>query len=278
MMNKMQESAPFFEELKKLRIERDIELSEVSTRTKISLEYLEAMESGDFTFLPYVYIRLFLKAYTVEIGAETEGILQQLDHLMDKKTPTEDLPPSEDDEESKELPEDGLVQSLLPSAIGDLPSSAVKVGVLIIVVFFGVWVVRQITNDESESMEPETGTPFIVAPKITDQELNSGFIPTDVDQELNLEAPYRLTLSSTRETWYEFESDYSGNITSASLLNGNDISMSFNEYLYLRLERTADVTVFLNGTEVFLLDAPYPTDIIYDGQRKQLLIRSYTPR
>ena len=236
------------------------------------------MESGDFTFLPYVYIRLFLKAYTVEIGAETEGILQQLDHLMDKKTPTEDLPPSEDDEESKELPEDGLVQSLLPSAIGDLPSSAVKVGVLIIVVFFGVWVVRQITNDESESMEPETGTPFIVAPKITDQELNSGFIPTDVDQELNLEAPYRLTLSSTRETWYEFESDYSGNITSASLLNGNDISMSFNEYLYLRLERTADVTVFLNGTEVFLLDAPYPTDIIYDGQRKQLLIRSYTPR
>ena len=97
-MNKMQESAPFFEELKKLRIERDIELSEVSTRTKISLEYLEAMESGDFTFLPYVYIRLFLKAYTVEIGAETEGILQQLDHLMDKKTPTEDLPPSEDDE------------------------------------------------------------------------------------------------------------------------------------------------------------------------------------
>ncbi len=277
-MNKMQESAPFFEELKKLRVERDIELSEVSTRTKISLEYLEAMEAGDFTFLPYVYIRLFLKAYTVEVGAETEEILQQLDHLMDKKTPTKDLPPSEDDEESKELPEDGLVQSLLPSAVGDIPSSAVKVGVLIIVVFFGVWVVRQITNDESESTEPETGTPFIVAPKITDQELNTGFIPTDVDQELNLEAPYRLALSSTRETWYEFESDYSGNITSASLLNGNDITMSFNEYLYLRLERTADVTVSLNGTEVFLQDAPYPTDIIYDGQRKQLLIRSYTPR
>ena len=277
-MNKMQESAPFFEELKKLRVERDIELSEVSTRTKISLEYLEAMESGDFTFLPYVYIRLFLKAYTVEIGAETEEILQQLDHIMDKKTSTNDPPPSEDDEESEELPEDGLVQSLLPTAVGDIPSSAVKVGALIIVVFFGVWVVRQITNDESESTEPEVGTPFIVAPKITDQELNAGFIPTDVDQELNLEAPYRLALSSTREAWYEFESDYSGNITSASLLNGNDITMSFNEYLYLRLERTADVTVFLNGTKIFFQDAPYPTDIIYDGQRKQLSIRSYTPQ
>ena len=277
-MNKIQESAPFFEELKKLRVEKDIELSEVSTRTKISLEYLEAMESGDFTFLPYIYIRLFLKAYTVEIGAETEEVLQQLDHLMDKETLTNDLPPSKDDEESKELPEDGLVQSLLPTAAGDIPSSAMKVGALIIVVVFGVWVVRQITNDESQSTKPEEGTPFIVAPKITDQELNAGFMPTDVDQELNLKAPYRLTLSSTRETWYEFESDYSGNITSASLLNGNDITMSFNEYLYLRLEHTADVTVFLNGKEVFLRDAPYPTDIIYDGQRKQLSIRSYTPR
>ena len=127
-------------------------------------------------------------------------------------------------------------------------------------------------------MELEMGRPFIVVPKITDQELNAGFIPTDVDQELNLEAPYRLTLSSIRETWYEFESDYSGNITSASLLNGNDITMSFNEYLYLRLERTADITVFLNGAEILLQNAPYPTDIIYDGQRKQLSIRSYTPR
>ena len=277
-MNKIQESAPFFEELKKLRVEKDIELSEVSTRTKISLEYLEAMEFGDFTFLPYIYIRLFLKAYTVEIGADTEEVLQQLEHLMDKETPTDDLPPNKDDKESEKLPDDSLVQSLLPASVGDIPSSAVKVGVLIIIVFFGIWVVRQITNDEPESTKPELGTPFIVAPKITDQELNASFIPTNVDQELNLEAPYRLVLSSTRETWYEFESDYSGNITSASLLNGNDITMSFNEYLYLRLEHTADVTVFLNGKEVFLQDASYPTDIIYDGQRKQLSIRSYTPR
>ena len=61
-MSEIQETAPFFKELKKLRIERDIELAEISTRTKINLDYLETLESGDFTFLPYVYVRLFMKA------------------------------------------------------------------------------------------------------------------------------------------------------------------------------------------------------------------------
>ena len=48
-MNKHQESAPFIKQLKKLRVERDIELNEVSTRTKISLEYLEAVSYTHLT-------------------------------------------------------------------------------------------------------------------------------------------------------------------------------------------------------------------------------------
>ena len=108
-----------------------------------------------------------------------------------------------------------------------------KVAVLILVVFFGVWVVKQITVDEPELAESATEAPLAVAPKITDQELNANFIPSDSDQKLNLEAPYKLALSSTSETWYEFESDYSGNITSASLLVGSEVTLDFNEYLYL---------------------------------------------
>ena len=278
MVNEIQEPAPFFEELKKLRVERDIELNEVSTRTKINLEYLEAMESGDFSFLPYIYVRLFLKSYVVEIGAETEETLQQLDHLMDKKTPVDDQQPSEENEESEEFSKDSLEKSLMPVSMNSMTLSIVKVAVLILVVFFGVWVVKQITVDEPELAESSTEAPLAVAPKITDQELNANFIPSDLDQKLNLEAPYKLALSSTSETWYEFESDYSGNITSASLLAGSEVTLDFNEYLYLRFERATDVSVFLNGTSVSLQDVPHPTDVIFDGQSKQLTIRSYTPR
>ena len=89
-MNDIKNTALFFEDLKKLRIDKNIELNEIGTRTKINLEYLELLESGDYTFLPYVYIRLFVKAYTIEIGAEINEVLQQLDHFMDKQTPKEE--------------------------------------------------------------------------------------------------------------------------------------------------------------------------------------------
>ena len=62
-MNKTKESSLFFEELKKQRISQDIELNEISNRTKINLEYLESIEKGDFDFLPYIYVRLFLKHF-----------------------------------------------------------------------------------------------------------------------------------------------------------------------------------------------------------------------
>ena len=71
-MNKTNESTLFFEELKKLRISQDIELSEISNRTKINLEYLESIEKGSFDFLPYIYVRLFLKAYCSEIGSDID--------------------------------------------------------------------------------------------------------------------------------------------------------------------------------------------------------------
>jgi len=276
-MNEIQETAPFYEELKKLRIERDIELAEISTRTKINLDYLETLESGDFTFLPYVYVRLFMKAYAVEIGAERDEVLQQLDHFMDRQTPVEELP--ENDELHVEAHLDDDV-TLPPQSINDLYSSMVKVAVLVAVVIFGVWVVRQITSEGEETAVDETPEMMVpVAPKITDQQLNSDFIPRDEDQEWNLEPPYVLTLSAKTETWYELETDYSGDITSANLNPAIDVSLQFDQNLYLRIERAADdVSVILNGTPVALPNEAHPADIIYDGEAGRLTIRSYTPR
>ncbi|MBH31875.1 MAG: hypothetical protein CMG71_07825 [Candidatus Marinimicrobia bacterium] len=275
-MNEIEETAPFFEELKKLRADRDIDLAEISTRTKINIDYLETLESGDFTFLPYVYVRLFVKAYAVEVGAETEEILQQLDHFMDRRTPVEDIPESGELHDDEHLDDDAI---LPPHSINNFYSSTIKVAVLVAVVFFGVWVVRQISDEQDNSAGNEPTEMIVpVEPKITDWQLNSDFIPHDEDQEWNLEPPYALTLSAETETWYELETDYSGNITSANLNPAADISFQFQENLYLRIERSTNVSVNLNGTTIALPDQDHPADIIFDGQAGWLTIRSYTPR
>ena len=50
----------FYNDLKKLREDNNIELVEIHNRTKIDLKYLEAIEEGEFDILPRTYMRLFL--------------------------------------------------------------------------------------------------------------------------------------------------------------------------------------------------------------------------
>ena len=73
--------------LKALRREQKIDLAAIEKRTKINLEYLKAIESGKFEVLPSTYIRLFLKAYCVEIGADPVDALRQMNILLGAEEP-----------------------------------------------------------------------------------------------------------------------------------------------------------------------------------------------
>jgi len=68
--------------LKSLRRERKIDLEAIEKRTKIDIKYLKAIENGKFEILPSTYIRLFLKAYCVEIGADPVDAMRQMDMLL----------------------------------------------------------------------------------------------------------------------------------------------------------------------------------------------------
>ena len=73
-MNDKKES--FFELLKKKRESQNIEIADISEFTKINPRYIEAIENGDFTVLPTVYMRLFLKAYAKFINSDPKQALE----------------------------------------------------------------------------------------------------------------------------------------------------------------------------------------------------------
>lgn len=52
-----------FEELKNIRIKKNLELSKIAEKTKISIKYLEAIESGNIKEIPEVYDKLFFQTY-----------------------------------------------------------------------------------------------------------------------------------------------------------------------------------------------------------------------
>ena len=76
----------FFKELKTIRTEKGIELEKIHKRTKISLSALHAIEKGMFDQMPYTYVRLFLRAYALEIGVDPEKTLDELEIYLGNKT------------------------------------------------------------------------------------------------------------------------------------------------------------------------------------------------
>ncbi len=58
----------FTEELKEQRERAGITLQNVAAKTRIDIKFLEALEDGNFNFLPDIYVKAFIKQYAKFVG------------------------------------------------------------------------------------------------------------------------------------------------------------------------------------------------------------------
>lgn len=65
------------EELKEARIKNNLTLKQLASKTRIDLKFLEAMEEGNFTFLPELYVKAFVKEYANVAGLDPEITLKK---------------------------------------------------------------------------------------------------------------------------------------------------------------------------------------------------------
>ncbi len=104
----------FSEELKKLRIEKDISLEKVHGETKIDLRFLQAIESADFDIMPQVYIRAFIKEYAKTLGLDPETIVKKYDSakmgISYESKQTEEISPIEENKKGDSLIDSGFVE------------------------------------------------------------------------------------------------------------------------------------------------------------------------
>lgn len=65
------------EELKEARVKNNLTLKQLASKTRIDLKFLEAMEEGNFTFLPDLYVKAFVKEYANAAGLDPELTLKK---------------------------------------------------------------------------------------------------------------------------------------------------------------------------------------------------------
>jgi|GEM_PF-430954 len=69
----------FSEELKEARQRSEMSLQQVAARTRIDIKFLNAMENGNFSFQPELYVRAFIKDYCKAIGADEVKMIKRFD-------------------------------------------------------------------------------------------------------------------------------------------------------------------------------------------------------
>ncbi|MBC8312431.1 MAG: helix-turn-helix domain-containing protein [Candidatus Marinimicrobia bacterium] len=123
----------FFSLLKSHRESKGVEIEEIAEYTKINPKYLHAIESGDFSVLPNVYMRLFLRSYAQYIGADTAQALDDFElHTTGKVSAKFENSPGTLGDSPKEPP------TGMPPILGNspIPPKQIMTGIAVIVGLF----------------------------------------------------------------------------------------------------------------------------------------------
>ena len=270
----------FYTELKELRESQNIDLDEIHSRTKINMEYLLALENGQFDILPLPYVRLFLRAYVTEIGGNADEALQQLDifqgrkvgKLIPKKTEQDELKNPQLKHKTK-TPS----QSRTPTKVRQ---DLIKGGLLLIVFLFAIFIIKKI-NEERSPATIENGE-IVLAENpdaITNDQLVNNYVEA-VSQTVAMavEPPLKLKIVTSERIWYSITADTSA--PQAGILSvGKEKSLSFENQIYVRLNQTAGTTLYINGIKVDELgEFNHPAEIWFFAESSTITVKHYIPQ
>lgn len=94
------------EELKQARINNHLSIQQLSKVTRIDIKFIEAMENGDFTYLPELYVKAFTKQYAQAVNLDENIIIKKFE-AFSKGIPYEEELQKEEIKKPIELAREG---------------------------------------------------------------------------------------------------------------------------------------------------------------------------
>ncbi len=149
----------FCDELKTAREYKKLDLVRIAERSKISYDYLEKLESGDWEFLPQAYIRSFLLTYAQLVGMEVNEVLQEFDTLMEEPSIAKQYAAASEESfnlrrKAKKTPvaktESESFESSAPSAISSILQQPVYWILGVVVIVIAVFIIYNLPGKEKQ--------------------------------------------------------------------------------------------------------------------------------
>ena len=272
--------AQFYKELRELRLSKEISLEELETRTKINIKYLSAIEEGNFEILPVPYLRLFLRAYAIEIGGDSDRSLDQLDSFIGHKKPkiiqSNNDDAIEDNTRLKKINFGGLFSD---SSL-KLRKDIITVSILSVFFIFSIIIIKKIFSSEvdySETLSEQKTIREIEL--ITEEKLITNYTEDKfIEESLSVDPPFFLTLLSGSDIGISIEQDTLESYV--KYLNpGTELNLEgFISEAELLFTSTNKLRVRLNGIELSpIKNYLHPLRLIIKSSPPSFTARLYKP-
>ena len=280
----------FYKKLKSIRLEKEIDLEKIHKRTKISLSALNAIEKGKFDQLSYTYVRLFLKAYSLEIGVDPDETLEEFEVFIGNKTGSKDIKiedkpiksskilfSSIKDENQQKI--DGKKAPLVNKPSLSIRTDITKSIFIILTLIFAIYIILSI-NEEVEAKKPkEFVSDFEEEGPISDLTLENNYVKiSETKQALKTTSPFSITLTTDRRLWYEIKSD--DLVKSEQVLPiGDNHLHRFKNKINIKFNQTLGLNLYLNKNNLSVLKSGiYPVRLIISIPDKTVSILQYSPK
>ncbi len=74
----------FAEGLRKARKKSGVTLQQIAQKSRIDLKFIEAIDKGDFGFLPEPYVKAFIKQYAINVGLDENDTLEKYEDAKEE--------------------------------------------------------------------------------------------------------------------------------------------------------------------------------------------------
>ena len=280
----------FYKKLKSIRLEKEIDLEKIHKRTKISLSALNAIEKGKFDQLSYTYVRLFLKAYSLEIGVDPDETLEEYEVFIGNKTVSKDTKIEDNPIKSSKILFSSIKDENQQKIDGKKappvkkPSLSIRTDItksifIILTLIFAIYIILSI-NEEVEAKKPkEFVSYFEEEGPISDLILENNYVKiSETKQALKATSPFSITLTTDRRLWYEIKSD--DLVKSEQVLPiGDNHLHRFKNKINIKFNQTLGLNLYLNENNLSLLKSGiYPVRLIISIPDKTVSILQYSPK
>lgn len=247
----------FANELKKSREKTEITLQNLSARSRLDIKFLQAMENGDFSFLPEIYVKAFIKDYAKFIGLNVDETIKKYEAAKKGIDYTEI-----EEEEIKEVEKEIKVKKTdqkekifvdkknktvnnknTPTFFSDKKNIKLIVfaGVGLVVIILSIILISSNNNPEIIVQEK----PYEEVRNETQQRYieNNTANPNKNIENLVLQ------ISATEKSWIKVKSDLS-EPKEFTMFPGNSVNLNSKEKFVMIIGNSGGITMNLNGNKL----------------------------